>query len=104
VNQISNDPRISDEISAEISVALNGSIQFVSSDDITAALAETSLDPSEAAAIVDAYEDGQLTALRMGLIVATAIVIGALFVARKIPDMSFEDLAAAQEDDEPIAV
>lgn len=104
VNQISNDPRISDEISAEIGVALNGSIQFVSSDDLTAALAETSLDPSEAAAIVDGYEDGQLTALRMGLLVAAAIVIGALFVARKIPDMSFEEMAAAQEDDEPVPV
>ena len=104
VNQISNEPRISDEISGEISVALNGSIQFVSSDDLKAALAGTSLAPAEAEAIVDAYENGQLTALRMGLMVAAAIVIGALFVARKIPDMSFEEMAAAQEDDEPVPV
>jgi hypothetical protein len=83
---------------------MNGSIQFISSDDLKAALAETSLAPAEAEAIVDAYEDGQLTALRMGLMVAAAIVIGALFVARKIPDMSFEDMAAAQEDDEPVPV
>jgi len=104
VNQISSDPRISDEVSAEIGISMNGSIQFVSSDGLKTALAETSLAPAEAEAIVDAYEDGQLTALRMGLMVAAAIVIGALFVARKIPDMSFEEMAAAQEDDEPVPV
>jgi EmrB/QacA subfamily drug resistance transporter len=101
VNQVSNDPRISDEVSSEISVALHGSIQFVNSDVLSAALAEASLEPAEADAIVDAYEDGQLTALRMGLLVVVAIVVGALFLARKIPDMSFEEMAAAEQDDEP---
>ncbi len=100
INQVSNDPRISDEVSSEISVALHGSIQFVNSDVLSAALAETSLEPTEADAIVDAYREGQLTALRMGLLVVVAIVVGALFLARKIPDMSFEEMAA-EHDHEP---
>ena len=104
VNQISKDPRVSEEVSTEIGISLEGSIQFVSTDVVSAALAETSLDPAEAEAIVDAYRDGQLTALRMGLLIAAAIVVGALFLVRKIPDISFEEMAAAEQDDEPAPV
>ena len=104
VNLVTNDPRVSEEVSTEIGVALQGSIQFVTTDALSAALAETSLDPAEAEAIVDAYGEGQLIALRMGLLVAAAIVVGALFLARKIPDMSFAEMAAAEEDDEPASV
>ena len=104
VNLVTNDPRVSEEVSTEIGVALQGSIQFVTTDALSAALAETSLDPAEAEAIVDAYGEGQLIALRMGLLVAAAIVVGALFLARKIPDMSFAEMAVAQGDDEPASV
>ena len=104
VNLVTNDPRVSEEVSTEIGLALEGSIQFVTTDALSAALAETSLDPAEAEAIVDAYGEGQLIALRMGLLVAAAIVVGALFLARKIPDMSFAEMAAAEEDDEPASV
>ena len=104
VNLVTNDPRVSEEVSTGIGIALQGSIQFVTTDALSAALAETSLDPAEAEAIVDAYGEGQLIALRMGLLVAAAIVVGALFLARKIPDMSFAEMAVAEGDDEPASV
>jgi hypothetical protein len=104
VNQIEEDPRISDEVSQNIRIELNGTISFVNSDDLAAALAETSLDSGEADAIVDGYMTGQLLALRIGLVVVAAIVIGAMFTARRIPDMSFEQIAAAEADDEPAEV
>ena len=104
VNQVEDDPRISDELSQEIGIELNGSITFANSDDLAAALSETSLDGDEADAIVDAYMTGQLLALRIGLVVVAAIVIGAMFVARRIPDMSFEQIAEAEADDEPAEI
>ncbi len=104
VNEVAEDPRISDELSQEIGIELNGSITFASSDDLAAGLAETSLDGDEADAIVDAYENGQLLALRIGLVAVAAIVIGAMFIARKIPDLSFEQMANAEADDEPADV
>jgi hypothetical protein len=104
VNEVAEDPRISDELSQEIGIELNGSITFASSDDLAAGLAETSLDADEADAIVDAYENGQLLALRIGLVAVAAIVIGAMFIARKIPDLSFEQMANAEADDEPADV
>ena len=101
VSQVGNDPRVPAEVSAEISVSLSGSIQFINSEVLADALADTSLEQVEQDAIVEAYRDSQLTALRMGLLVAAFIVVGALFIARKIPDISFEEMAAAQQDDEP---
>ena len=101
VNQIEDDPRISDEVSQNIGIDLNGTISFVNSEDLAAALAETSLDSDEANAIVESYMTGQLQALRIGLLVVAAIVIGAMFTARRIPDMSFEQIVEAEADDEP---
>ena len=65
---------------------------------VEAGLAETDLSTDEQEAILEAYEDGQLIALRIGLVVAVGIVIGSLFLARRIPDMSFEEIAAGQVD------
>lgn len=101
VSQVDNDPRVPAEVSTEISVSLSGSIQFINSDMLADALADTSLEQVEQDAIVEAYRDSQLTALRMGLLVAAFIVVGALFIARRIPDISFEEMAAAEGDDEP---
>jgi Na+/melibiose symporter-like transporter len=101
VNQVTNDPRIPIDESTEISVTLSGSIQFINSDILADALTETSLGPDEQDAIVEAYLESQLVALRMGLLVAAFIVIGALFVARRLPDISFEEMSAAQNEDEP---
>jgi EmrB/QacA subfamily drug resistance transporter len=101
VNQLANDPRVPPEVSAEISVSLSGSIQFINSDVLADTLTDTSLEPDEQDAIVEAYLDSQLVALRMGLLVAAFIVVAALFVARRIPDISFEEMVAAQAADEP---
>lgn len=103
VNLVINDPRVSDTVSQELAVSLDGSVAFVSSSDLAAGLEQTAIDSVEADAIVEAYEKGQLAALKMGLLVAGFIVIGALFMARRIPDMSFEEISALEtEEEEPI--
>lgn len=99
VNQIGGDERISQELSAEISVQLNGSIQFVPTDQLAEAMSGSDLNPDEQQAIIDAYSAGQLQALRIGLMAAVAIVLIALFLVRRIPDVHFEELARAQRDE-----
>jgi len=103
VNRIASDPRISPQLGEEIGVAINGSVQFVPLETVAKVLADSPIDSNQAAAILDAYRSGQITALRIGLLAALAIIVGALFLARRIPDMSFEELAAAQIDASPAA-
>ena len=104
VTQIENDPRISSELSQEIGVELNGSIQFVSSTQLEAGLEDSGLSNEENVAIVESYEAGQLQALRIGLVVAGFVVVVALFLVRRIPDMSFEEITAAEVGDESVEV
>jgi len=101
-NQIAEDPRIPEEITTRIDVELAGSVPFVPSPAVTDALADAGVDPEVASAIVESYEESQLTALRMGLFVVVVFIILALFLVRRIPDVSFEDIAALAED-HPVA-
>lgn len=102
VTLVEQDPRIPPEVSQAIGVELSGSIEFVNSSDLEDGLAETDLSSEEIDAIVESYEAGQLEALRLGLFVAGVVVVIALFMVRRIPDMSFEEIAAVEAEDEPI--
>lgn len=104
LNQIESDPRISEALSGQIGVQLDGTIDFVSSEQLESALVETTLTTDETAGIVESYDDAQLFALRTGLVLAAAIVVAALFLARRIPDISFDELAAGVDDDPAPAV
>ena len=98
-NQLNSDPRISDSLAAEISADLAEGVEFVNADDVRVALEENgTLSDDEVDAIVETLEESELTALRTGLLVAAFVVIGALFMVRRIPDMSFEEIAAAEAD------
>jgi len=102
VTLVEQDPRIPPEVSQAIGVELSGSIEFVNSSDLEDGLAETDLSSEEIDAIVESYEAGQLEALRLGLFVAGVVVVIALFMVRRIPDISFEEIAAVEAEDEPI--
>jgi MFS family permease len=102
VTLVEQDPRIPPEVSQAIGVELSGSIEFINSSDLEDGLADTDLSSEEIDAIVESYEAGQLEALRLGLFVAGVVVVIALFMVRRIPDMSFEEIAAVEAEDEPI--
>ena len=102
VSQVEQDPRIPPEVSQAIGVELSGSIEFIRSSDLEAGLADTDLPSEEIDAIVESYEAGQLEALRLGLFVAAVVVVIALFMVRRIPDMSFEEIAAIEAEDVPV--
>lgn len=99
LNQIATDPRISDEISDQLTVELNGSIQFVSATDVEKALAESELTSEEQEAIVEIYSEGQLVALHVGLLVAAGIVVFALFIVRRIPDRRLDEGSEDEADE-----
>lgn len=92
---ISEDPRISTEVGGEIGVELSTGVSFIPTAQAEAALAQSELTAEEQAAVLEAYEEGQLLALRLGLLVAAGVVVAALFRVRRIPDQSFEEMTAS---------
>ncbi len=110
VSNVEDDPRISDEISAQVGTATSGSVSFVSADQVSAAATDAGLDPAAVDAIVEDYEDAQITALKSGLLVAAAIAVAAMFFTKGLPsrrpgeDPAGDDPASDDPASDPAAV
>ena len=87
-DRIQDDPRISDEIAAQVGVAVGGGIDFVASDQIATAAADAGLDDATSAAIVDDYEQAQIQALKAGLLAAALLALISLAFTRDLPSES----------------
>jgi len=64
VSTIQADERISDEVAAQVGVAVGTGIDFVSSADVEAAVQQAGLDEATTQAIVEDYETAQLQSLK----------------------------------------
>jgi hypothetical protein len=85
VSKIQTDERISAEVSAQVSVAVEPGIDFVSSDQIQAAATQAGLDDATSAALVDDYEEAQLQSLKAGLLAAALLAMVSLAFTRELP-------------------
>ena len=85
VANIEADPRVTDEVAQQVGVALDGNVEFVSSEQVAAAAEVAGLDTATATAIVEDYEDAQLQALKTGLLVAAAVALLALMFTGSLP-------------------
>jgi EmrB/QacA subfamily drug resistance transporter len=83
--RISNDPRISEEVSQQVGIETANGVSFVSSDTVRAAAVDAGVDGPTTDAIVENYEDAQLFALKGGLLVAGLIVVVAFLFTAKLP-------------------
>ena len=79
------DPRISDEVAQQVGVAVDGSVEFVSSEDVAAAVEASGVDAATGAAIVEDYETAQLQALKTGLLAAALIALASLMFTGGLP-------------------
>jgi MFS family permease len=91
ITNVSEDERISDAVAQQVTVAVDGRIDFVSTDDIALALAETEIDAAESEAIIDSYGEAQLQALKTGLLVAAAVALFALLFTGQLPSRRPDD-------------
>jgi EmrB/QacA subfamily drug resistance transporter len=82
---IVEDERISEEVAVSVAVAVDGSVEFVATSDVSAAVEASELDEETGKALVQDYEAAQLQALRTGLLVAAAVALLALLFTRKLP-------------------
>ena len=88
---ISTDDDIADVVAARVAVEVDGSVDFVATSDVEAALAETALPEETATALVEDYQEAQLQALRTGLFVAAVIALASLMFTRHLPGRRPDD-------------
>jgi Na+/melibiose symporter-like transporter len=85
IGNVEDDPRISDQDAAQVSVAVGDGVDFISIDQAAEALEGTSLDTATAAAVAEDYASAQLQALRAGLLVAAIIALLSLLFTGRLP-------------------
>jgi MFS family permease len=85
VSNVQADPRISDEIAAQVGTAVDSGVDFVASSAIEAAAQQAGLDAATTAAIVDDYEQAQLRSLKAGLLVAALLAFVSLAFTGGLP-------------------
>lgn len=83
---VAQDPAVSDEVEAQVGVALESGVAFVPIDQVRSAVDAAGVPPAEADALVAAYGQAQLQGLRIGLLLAGLIVVGAMFLTSGLPD------------------
>ncbi|MEX0767520.1 MAG: MFS transporter [Microthrixaceae bacterium] len=85
VAKVEDDERISSEVAAQVSVAVESGVDFVDSEQIAQAVEQAGLDEATSTAIVDSYESAQLQALKTGLLVAALLALLSLAFTRELP-------------------
>ncbi len=97
VTNVQADERLDDSIEQQVVVAVDDGIDFVSADSVEQAAGSAGLTDDEVVAVVDAYGDAQLLALKTGLLAAALFALGSLAFTAKLPSDvgSRDDVAAA---------
>ncbi len=85
VSTIQNDPRISAQVSSQVSVAAGSNTNFVSASHVEDAAKKAGLDEGTTAALVDDYEAAQLRALKAGLLATAFLALFSLAFTRELP-------------------
>jgi hypothetical protein len=95
LGNVQDDPRISDEIEQQAGVAVGGGVTFISADQLRQAATDSGISDAEVDALVEDYEDAQLRALKVGLLLAAALSLIALPLAAGLPATKLSDLELA---------
>jgi MFS family permease len=97
VSIVSDDERIPTEVVSAVTIEMGDGAEMVASEDLAAALEETSLEAEIQDALVEDYEAAQLQALRTGLLVSAIVALAALMFTRELPSRRPEPAATGPE-------
>jgi len=99
ISTVEHDPRISDDVAAQVGVAAGNNVNFVSSDQIGTAATKAGLDQATSAALVEDYEVAQLRSLKAGLLAASLLALLSLAFTRELPH---DDPRVRRREDESV--
>jgi hypothetical protein len=95
---VAEDPAISTPVKEQVAAATDKGIPFISSADMATAISDAGVTGAEADALNSTYEAAQLNALKVGLLVAGLVTLGALALTHDLPT---QPLAKLEDELEP---
>lgn len=100
VDRVTEDERIDDQATSQVTVAAGNGVDFMSADQIGSAARGAGIDDDTAQAIVEDYSQAQLVSLKAGLLVAGLLALASLVPTRNLP--STVPVSSEQEDEESV--
>ncbi len=91
---VESNPKISNDVQAQVEVRASAGASFVAADEVRAAAQREGLDPATTDALVADYEDAQLQALKVAFLAAAFLILASLFFTRNLPTKRFDELQA----------
>ncbi len=85
-NSVASNPEVSAQTKSTVESRLSSGGTFVASDQVRSSAEAVGLEEEEVDEIVGGYEDSQLQALKLALLVAALLTIPAFWSARNLPD------------------
>ena len=95
---VADDPAISKQVSQQVEVRLSSGGNFVASEPGESGRHATpGWTPQTTDALVDNYEDAQLTALKTAFLFAALLVLASFWATRRLPTRRFDELQAGPD-------
>jgi EmrB/QacA subfamily drug resistance transporter len=94
---IASDARIEDEVRREVEVRLSAGGSFVSATEVRKSAVAAGLDGATTDALVESYEDAQLTALKTAFLFAAFLTLVSFWSTRRLPTQRFDQLQAGPD-------
>ncbi|MEX2108766.1 MAG: MFS transporter [Solirubrobacterales bacterium] len=94
---VDEDPRISNQVKDQVKVELSSGGSFVPSENVRASATAAGLDQETTDALVDNYEEAQLTALKTALLFAAFLVVASFWATRRLPTQRFDELQSGPD-------
>jgi EmrB/QacA subfamily drug resistance transporter len=91
---VASNPRIADEVQAQVQTRLSAGGSFVASAEVKAAATKAGLEEKEVSELVSDYEEAQLGALKTAMLFAALLVLASFIATRNLPARRFDQLAA----------
>jgi EmrB/QacA subfamily drug resistance transporter len=94
---VAEDPEISRGVSEQVEVQLSAGGSFVAASEVAAGARAAGIDAKTTGALVENYEDAQLTALKTALLFAAFLAIASFWATRRLPARRFDELQAGPD-------
>ena len=96
-SNVADDPRISRQVDQQVQVDLSAGGSFVAAQEVRASAEAADVDPQTVDALVENYEDAQLSALKTAFLFAAFLVLGSFWATRRLPSRRFDELESGPD-------
>jgi hypothetical protein len=91
--KVDANPKISASVHAQVDQRLSAGTSFVTAGEVRSGAEAAGIDKASTEELVRNYEDAQLEALKLALLVAAGLVLASFPATRRLPTRRFEELA-----------